>query len=316
MSKQLITPELANEWVTAYFYEKPLMHSVMRAVREAHVNYLAKEMARGMFGSATIAFADCKENGRRFIVNGNHTLRAIVRSGVTLYLTVEHNECDTMDQVRHLYATYDKNLLRGRADSLRAYRAGEVLGITQTDVAALSAGVAFILQDFGKFGGGQGGRIPDDVLLREMKQWIAPFGQLLVAVGAASTGPWHRRIIRRRAVLAVALITMRYQHERAFTFWQSVVTAEGVSRHSPALRLRDFLMEMALESGGAVGLNSNEIATTVAYCWNKHYKNERIVQMKVSYDKPLEIAGAPKSATTRKIQEPVTLATVGELVPA
>lgn len=310
MSKQLITPELANEWVTAYFYEKSLMHSVMRNIREYHVDYLAKEMSNGTFGSATISFADCKENGRRFIVNGNHTLRAIAKSGVTLYLTVEQNECDTMEQVRHLYATYDKNLLRSRVDSLRAYHAGDVLGITQSDVGALSAAVVYILQGFGTVPG----RIPDRVVLEEMKSWAEPFGHLLVAIGRSN--PWYPRIARRRGVASVAIISMKYHRGIAFPFWQSVATGEGLHRYSPALRLRDFLIENGTLQGGKDGLSQAALVKTVAYCWNKQYRNERIVQMKVPYDKPLDIAGAPKSVMARTIKEPVTLATIGELVPA
>ena len=309
MSKQLITPELANEWITAYFYEKPLMHSVMRNIRDSHVNYLAKEMMRGMFGSATIAFADCKETGRRFIVNGNHTLRAIARSGVTLYLTVEHNECETMEQVRHLYATYDKNLLRSRADSLRAYHADTTLNITQTDVGKLAAAIVFMNQ---KFGEGHTSRTPDSLLLNEMKPWAESFGQLLVAIG--HSGPWYKRIARR-PVLAVALATVRYQQKMALSFWEAVVTGEGLNRYAPALRLRDYLVE-AMLLGDYGNVTGTDMAKAVTYCWNKHYNNERIVQMKVSYDKPVEIAGVPKSIVSQTIQEPATLATVGRPVPA
>jgi len=307
MTKQLITPELANEWIAAYFYEKPLMHSVMRNIRESHVNYLAEEMTRGMFGSATIAFADCKENGRRFIVNGNHTLRAIVKSGVTLYLTNEINECDTMEQVRHLYATYDKNLLRSRADSLRAYHADDTLNILQTDVKVLASAVSFMFQ---VFGGAHYRRMPDSLVLEEMKEWATPYGHLLVAIGRGK--PWFNRIAKR-SVLTVALVSMRHQRAMAFPFWQSVVTGAGLARHAPALRLRDYLLEANIRGQGNDAL---DMAKAVAYCWNKHYNNERIVQMKVPYDKPLEIAGAPKSLTERKVQEPVTSRATSVAVPA
>lgn len=310
MSKQLITPELANEWVTSYRYEKDLMHSVMRNIRPRHVEYLAAEMKRGAFGSATISFADCKESGRRFIVNGNHTLQAIIKSGQTLYLTVEYNECDTMDQVRHLYATYDKNLLRQRADSLRAYDAHNVLNIRQDDVKRLSAAVGYIMTNFGA---SRQYRISDADLLVEMEKWTEPYGRLLVAVGTSK--PWYYRVLGRRAVLAVALISMKHQPKIAYPFWESVATGAGLKLHAPALRLRDYLTDLVVSKDGEM-VSTEDVAKAVAYCWNKHYNGERIVQMKVSYDKPLEIAGAPKSITTRTIQEPVTPVTVGEMVPA
>lgn len=311
MTKQLITPELANEWVTAYFYEKPLMHSVMRNIRETHVNYLAREMTRGMFGSATIAFADCKENGRRFIVNGNHTLRAIVQSGVNMYLTVEVNECDTVAQVRHLYATYDKNLLRQRVDSLRAYGASDTLEIRHTDVKVLAAAVAFMSDDFGATN--KKPRIPDAELLDMMRPWTKHYGRLLVAVGSGA--PWFARIMNRRAVLSVALHTMKHQPDISFRFWESVVSGAGFRDYAPALKLRDYLIETTLV-GDHGRTKPGDMAKAVAYCWNKHLNNERIVQMRVPYDKPLEIAKTSKAAPSRMIQKPVTSATVGELVPA
>jgi hypothetical protein len=308
MSKQLITPELANEWITSYFYEEPLMHSVMRNIRPRHVDYLANEMKAGRFGSATIAFADCKADGRRFIVNGNHTLRAIVKSGVPLSLTVEHNECETLDRVRHLYATYDKNLVRQRADSLRAYDARSTLNIRQTDVEKLSSAVAYMMDGFGARV--YPTKIPDTDLLAEMATWVVPYGKLLVAVG--STKPWFKRIFGRRPVLAVAIVSMRNNPDIAFPFWESVVTGAGLRRYAPALRLRDYLADNTIGAGG--GTHIQDMAKAVAYCWNKHLRGELIVQMKVPYDKPLVIETVKPVA--RPVGRPVTEAPRRVAVPA
>lgn len=321
MSKQQITPELAQSWIDAYKYEPALMHTVMRNVRRDHVVFLAKEMASGRFSSATIAFADCKEDGRRFVVNGNHTLRAIVESGVTLFLTVEYNDCNTMDEVRHLYATYDKNLTRKRFDSLRAYDAAGKFDINQTHVRTLSSAVGYMIADFGR-NPKKTREVSDAELMERMRPWVPAFGQILAAVGVS--GAWYKRIVWRRSVLSVALVTMRYQPDQAFGFWKSIAEGSGLKVHSPALRLRDYLMELMVSGGGRssetralvkVETQTN-ISRVVAYCWNKNYNGERIVLMKVPYDKPLSIAGAPNTVTTGTIKEPTTLATAGGLVPA
>lgn len=77
-----ITPEIAQMMLLEYKYE------FQRQVRESRVSYLAKEITHGRFLANTLFLCQNGE-GKTYLLNGQHTLNAIVKSGVSLKLPVE-----------------------------------------------------------------------------------------------------------------------------------------------------------------------------------------------------------------------------------
>ena len=297
--KSIVNPEQADEWVKTYDYGKTHMATVMRPINQKHVEFLASEMLKGRFQDhARIEFADCAENGRRYIVNGNHTLRAIVLAGRPQRVTVEYVQCPTMGEVRVRYATYDINRVRNRADSLRAYDAIAMFGADAQSnyVKQLSAAVGFIMDGFVK---SSIKRSTADILVA-MNPWAEAYTALVGVVGKSSRG---QRITNRRAVLAVALVTMRYQPELAARFWRDVADGAGLKIKSPAWQLREYLSEATM-IGGPIpnGVEIAVMAKTVAYCWNKYFEGmQTIDRMSVPLDKPISILGAPEIPVYRPV---------------
>lgn len=292
-----ITPSMAREWIETYTGAKDL--GIMRPIRPWWVTYLAKQMRAGLFtSSATVGLANLGD--AVCIVNGNHTLRAIEAAGVTMELPVVWYECESEAEVRHLYATFDHNLTRTRVDSFRAYDVAHALDVTQSDAQALSSAVFFMMSEFGRVRQNTR-KVADTDLLAAMRPWVPAFGQLLVVAGRGHSTPWYKRIIRRAPVCSVALVTLQYQPEMAFRFWSSVVEGVNLKRNSPALRLRDYLTETISVGGGRVASGIMEsqdtIAKKVAYCWNKYYRGEQVMLLRVG-DKPIEILGREEPRRT------------------
>lgn len=92
-----------------------------RSIRKQHVNYLAHEILEGRFRPGTaIAFCRTPE-GKQHLVNGQHTLSAIVRAGRNIVLTVEQYFCKNMQEVAAIFATYDRQRTRSPSDIYSAY---------------------------------------------------------------------------------------------------------------------------------------------------------------------------------------------------
>lgn len=288
------TPEEAQTWIDLYTGAKDM--GIMRRINPEWVAFLAEEMRRGHF-EPTALIALAQHNGHAAIVNGNHTLRAIVASGVTLDLPIETYRVETAQEVRDLYAAFDIGRKRIRSDSFRAYDALTVLGIagiTPADVNALASAVQFIAQDF-DIQKGHKHKMGSRDLLALMRPWAASYGALLGIVGKRDYKEWYSRVAKRRAVCAVALFTMRYQPERAARFWSSIALG-NVTPKSPTLRLRDYLLTTNVMGGGKTANqqeNVTRMARVVAYYWNKYYEGKQVGALRVDEKAPVLILGTP-----------------------
>lgn len=294
--KMNIAPELAQLWIDEATLAMEL--GAMRPIRTKWVTYLAREMLKGQFAqSAVIAIGRLR--GREGILNGNHTLRAIILSGQTLTLPVETYDCKTEDEFRHLYANWDTGQNRKRADSLRAYNAIQMFGhnepVAQADVTNLSSAVAFMFSGFGERAGSDPNSKPNNVeLMTEMESWVGPYAILRSITGGGQSDSWNARILRRQGICSVALITIRDQPELAQRFWRAVVSGVVTGQYSPALRLRDYLLTSSVRGGAAREKNSESgyrMARTAGYCWSKFYTGSKIQAMHVSMEKPPQLLG-------------------------
>jgi hypothetical protein len=277
----LVTPSLARQYIDDCTHDDAIMDLIMRPIRPDWVQTLARRMAAGQFTpSASIGLAHY--NGKTFIVNGNHTLRAIVVSGKAQRLPVIHHDVKTGDELRHLYATYDRGLSRKVHDSLRAYDATNVLGLSQMEVEGLLAALKFMLSDFGRSSVLRREPVSDVDLLEVAQPWATTMIEIRMALeGIPQTE--RRLIVRRRAVLSSALITMKGQPEKASVFWPQVASGEKLVRTDPAFKLREYLT-----TTGVMGSNASQVtepswrmAMTAAAAWNKFFDGQKVVSLRL-----------------------------------
>lgn len=282
MTRRMVNPTYAQELIEETTHEPGLMATLMRPIRPYHVDYLARQMERRNFGNNIIDIVTCAETGQRFLANGNHTLRAVVKSGVTIPLTVEQSRVETIRDVRRIYSQYDRGLSRSRKDAMRSLDADGASGLPLTHVGYLASAVAFMLDDYDLKGGGRPSqKIGDDELHTEMVTWVEEFAIVRNAVG--TNKQWEARIIRRRGVLSVALNTARANRDTASRFWHGVASGVNLAAKSPELVLREYLTETGLTGGGGRGVmtTARDMARVSAHCWNKFINGERIARLYV-----------------------------------
>lgn len=283
--KRFISPLVATQLINECAHDNALMRTLMRPIRQHHVSYLARQIQRRNFGNNIIDVATCEETGQRFIVNGNHTLRAIIEADMPLRLTMEQTSCATMDDVRRAYSQYDRGLSRNRADAFRPLHSVADSGISLGEMGRLASAVAFIIDDYKTTGGSsrKSKMIGDADLYEEAMQWGAEYLALKEIVGGSRT--WQDFILHRRGVVSVALVTLRANEAKAVEFWTQVVKGANMKDNAPALRLRDYLMTTAMHGGGAKGnkelAHADAVARTVAYCWGKHINGQALIRLTV-----------------------------------
>jgi len=283
MTKRFITPAYAQQLIDECTHDPKLMATLMRPIRPRHVTFLARQMERNNFGNNVIDVAHCLETFQKFIVNGNHTLRAIVQSGVSLHLSFEQTSCETLDDVRRVYSQYDRGLSRSRTDALRSLNATDKLNVPLSHVGYLASAVAFILDDYPSAGARSRTRmIGDAELFEEVCAWSEEYQLIRDVIGGVKS--WESRIIRRRGVCSVALVTARATPEKSRIFWDGVVSGVNIPSGSPMLKLRDYLMVAGVAGGGGTSkqtVTSDDLARTVAYCWSKYITGRSILRLQV-----------------------------------
>ena len=111
-SDRKMTPKLAKTWLAHNTMDK------QRPLRMEHVKDLRDIMLAGGFLEAGIAFA--AYDGNLWVVNGQHTMHACTQSGVTCEAHVLHYQCDTLEDVWHLFSKFDRHKKRSANDIVRA----------------------------------------------------------------------------------------------------------------------------------------------------------------------------------------------------
>lgn len=108
--------ELIGAHIALSYLETPFPHQ--RPLRSYHVTYLRHLMKAGHFRQGTEIHV-ANVSGARYVVNGQHTLSAVIYEQCSVWLSVVEYTC-TMEEAHRLYQTFDRNLQRSLTDLYRA----------------------------------------------------------------------------------------------------------------------------------------------------------------------------------------------------
>jgi hypothetical protein len=250
---ELITPERARIMRDTAHFER------QRNLSPGNVDRLAKEMAAGRFTQGTQIFLCVLPGGRDRIINGNHTLEAIHKSGKPQLLTITRVEVENMDEAGRMYAVFDLQKVRSWGDSLRGTGLGE--GIPQA--VAVVAALGIIQVGFKAGGISAGSRI-------ERLDMLDDYRYAAELWGDAVTGATKQNVsfLKRASVLAVALETLRFQPHAAHAFWHRVAQDNGLTAGMPERALLNWLRANKI-SGET---DRHEHVKAAALAWNAFFK--------------------------------------------
>lgn len=262
-----ITPAKAQMWLDCtYEYQ--------RSVRPRWVDYLAREMGKGRFlPTSNIHFVFFA--GKSHLINGQHTLHAIIKSGIDQNLPVVRTPAKTDEELAQFYFRYDQSIKRTFSDAARALCMPEITHISSDKLNRLSSAVIWIGLDFGARKRILGDRIPIDDLVREAILWADDYIKLEEAITPCA----HeiRNAIQRRAVLAVAIVTFRCKPSHALDFWRQVARDDGLRYGDPRKTLNKWLLTYSVNGGGNQGgMGAPEMSRGVERAWNAYIEGRNL----------------------------------------
>lgn len=265
---RLVTPDQAQHWLTECLYER------QRERQQWQINRLAIEMERGRFVAGTqIHFGVL--DGHWKLVNGQHTLAAIVQTGLSITLGILQTPVRNKVELGQLYGRHDRHRSRTPHDVFAGMGLSSDLGLLESQTNAFGAALRFVLSDF------QRPSIRRDIemaksldyLAAKMAEW-APTARLYFDAISPANGVMKPKF-NRSPVIAIGLATMLDQQERAEAFWRGAAADDGLRKADPRKALITFLVGKSTAIGDpAVYMKY------VAALWNAFFEGRKVTAVR------------------------------------
>ncbi len=255
-----VTPTIAQKYLEYNTF------AGQRTLNTAHVTHLAGQMQKGLFSKGQMAVVDVA--GVKMLVNGQHQLHAVIRSGTTAMLQLDHYVAEDMAGASMLFATMDANRMRTTQQAFGAARYGmdddRLASIPLAYLAVCSTALATLENDPPVWG--STGRVAntDRVALidthRDEAMWVYELHKIAARKNPAYVG-----------VITAMIYTRRANAELADEFWIPVLSSTELVHESPQWQLNRYITS-GLREYGSSG-NRNIMVTSLVW-WNRWMRGE------------------------------------------
>ena len=286
----LMHPGEAATWIAEGLYAR------QRPLRPFHVAFLQHLMTIDRFRDGTPI--DLAQSGqKRMVINGQHTLHAIVASQRSQWVVLTIHRTQSLDDVAHLYSTFDRQMPRNTRDMLKAYGFPDASGLNARQSDMLLGCMRLVLSGFVypmPTSDTRLGYLRDQELLYvAAMQWQVEAKQFCTAIsGTQST--WSKYLLRQ-PLMAVALVQFRSKPVQALDFWTWVAHESHVSPTHPTRLLARWLQREGIRGN----YDRGEYVRTCASAWNAYLDDTPIKQLHaLPRGRPLHLAGTPHTLST------------------
>ncbi len=255
----------------------------MRENLEAHYE---NEIKKGEFFCPTVMVVKQAFNGgQSVLVNGHHTLNAIVRANRAIYVTIEKWEVNSPEELGSMYGKHDTKGFRTQGDIVKAHVNANHWDLpvwicsAVVSAASVKEGVERQYKD------------EKVKLLAKYIDAAVFFNDILEATVPDGVSKAISKHMRRKPVYAAMLYTWEKNRSDAKRFWVDVRDGESLKRTSPALLLRDFLKDHTYnfargsQSLGAVTMH--EMLSKCIVAWNAFRDGRPLKFLKYYPGKPI-----------------------------
>jgi hypothetical protein len=275
---QRVTKALAKTYVEM----EPAPHD--RPLSERRLMVYQKLLVAGQFRPVTWASAICKETGDLYRVNGKHT--STMLSGLEkipdFFVTIEEYECDTLEDVAKLYATFDSGMQsRSAKDIYHSFAATvpELSDVSSKVIVTSITGIAY--QKMGQDLYGRTQPVERAEMLLDYPEFVIWLNELMAGGPTAETGgPSKQRNqqLLRQPVAAAMFATWSKAKGAADNFWKAVRDETGANLNEPSRKLSRFLLITGMrkeDRGGKLRqAGTREIYVKCLHAWNAWRKSE------------------------------------------
>lgn len=262
-----------------------------RPLSERRLQVYEKMLAAGQFRPVTWASALCRETGGVYRVNGKHT--SILLSGLEVmpdfYITIEEYECDTLEDVAKLYATFDSTMQsRSARDIYHSFAATstELVKLPSKVITTAVSGITYAQDGPESYKKTPAERA--EVLLDypDFVVWLSVLIQGGPTASEVNRASKQRcaHLLRQPSVAAM-FATWNKAKAASTEFWEAVRDETGIDPNLPDRKLGRYLMLVTMDHramdrpSDKISGSVREVYVRCLHCWNAWRKKE-ITSMK------------------------------------
>lgn len=278
-----------------------------RPIAENHVFRLANEIENGHFIEGTQIHI-CELGRKQAVVNGNHTLEAIMTGDTPVVLSFLYTKVKDEEEIARIYANHDIGKARNWAAAIKAAGMFDEMDANQQFISAYGSALMPILSNFQHLSGNRNpasvtAKLSRDLRIDAMREYrpYAELYHLAVRQGRQRL----QSALRRQAVFAVGLETFKAQPSIAVEFWEGIAKDDGLRKNDPRKLLMDDLLDRV-----AAGQQKGYQARIVACAWNAFFEGREVNYLRVPPGSPFILKGTKWGATARS--ESAVAGTEGE----
>jgi hypothetical protein len=268
-----------------------------RPINHSYINQYALAMQKKEFREGTV-ISFCVFKGSRYLINGQHTLHAIVLAATPYLLGIEEIPVKSYEEIALWYSRYDRVHMRTLEHAYYAHNMQEHVQLNKGQTTQLGGCLPSLASGFEPVPRTHGGlRMYLDnpeIRMAFIGEWRdeaeAYFRDIKGAPGRMNTN------LRRGPVMAVALVTYRYTGADATEFWHQTAMADRLANNDPRDKLHVFLLTTTSQGGYEPYIMSRIVASA----WNLAWKDSKLKGLPVgATNVPIRLEGTPH--TVRKV---------------
>ncbi len=281
-----ITPELAHRIIQTGRFDR------QRPVRVKHVDALAMQMRRREWTPGTQIHFARTPDGNIHLVNGQHRMHAVIKADAAIEFQLLVTDIRTDADLIKLYRRHDRLVApRTVTDALAAEGINkqhdlrvEVANACFQAALLIETGFRSVVQHADPYL-----KRSDEARLRLCEPWWPIAALFQDAIEKAPTKmPAVKKRLTASGVMAVGLLTLRDQEERADIFWRGIAEDDGLVASDPRKTYLRFLITDTSARAAAMAAKAASLA------WNAFYRNEPLSLLRI-YKTPVELAGVKRA---------------------
>jgi hypothetical protein len=293
----VITPDLAKTFLSEKYY-----YEFNRTLNKMHVDFLADAMKKKRFDPTAQIALGCVPNDQDYLINGQHTLHAIIKSGLPQRLNIVRYNVRDYTDVHSLFSHYDIGKMRTFADSVKAFEVSKNTGLLHTQITLTAGALRYMKSGFPKTSPTV--KFSSEDMIKLIYDWKE---EALLVFNQFKGGEVKVCIrLRTAASLSVLLVISKYHPIKGSEFIAKVATDDFLKTGDPRKSLNRYMRETGANprETGHRPVTNGQVSRAVAKAWNKFFSGVTVKNIRVhksEVDKNIVIKGTPYNGTHKII---------------
>ncbi len=260
--------------------------NIQRNIKKKHVGDLVDIIHKGEDRPAEICIAFLKHDAENTatMINGQHFCTAIIKANKNVKANITYCECETEEDMRDAYATFDSDEKKRNLNELILVQAKNL------DFKVKVTNTVILMVVKAEIENREMSHVRKSVKAKVTKSCLTHIS-FIAGMFPRTVPSENKEILFHTAIFEIILRTWTKQKIKSEKFWKAVRDGANLTPRDPALVLRTFLAPLFWKNGRIMRFQ-NEISKDtlhkkLIYAWNAYYLGQKIKDLAIHESDPM-----------------------------